>query len=91
MRADARSMKRSRQERLLIAETQNKQNIDQLVVILNDLMDKMGTIQREFIALRSLLIDRRIISELELEQVKLQIKQYDEMRAKGLILGEKEV
>ena len=89
MKADARSMKRSRQQKLLIAETMNKRGIDQILAIVNDLMEKLATLQREFLVLRSVLIDRRVISEMELEQTRLQIKQFEDMRSKGLILGEK--
>ena len=89
MKADARSMKRSRQQKLLVAETQNKHITDQILVIVNELMQSLATVQREFLVLRSVLIDRRVISEMELEQTRLQIKQYEDMRAKGLILGEK--
>jgi hypothetical protein len=84
-----RSMKRSRQQRLLIAETMNKRGIDGILAIVNDLMEKLVNVQREVLVLRSTLIERRIISEMELEQVRLQIKQFEDMRAKGLILGEK--
>jgi hypothetical protein len=89
MKADARSMKRSRQQKLLIAETMNKRGIDQILAIVNDLMEKLATVQREVLVMRSALIDRRVLSEIELEQVRLQINQFEDMRAKGLILGEK--
>ncbi len=89
MNANPRSLKRSRQQKLLVAETVNKQSIDQLIAMINEFMDKLVTVQREVLVLRSALIDRRVISEMELEQVRLQIKQYEDMKAKGLILGEK--
>lgn len=89
MKADARGMKRSRQQKLLIAETMNKRGIDQILSIVNDLMEKLATVQREVLVMRSTLIERRIVSEMEMEQVRLQIKQYEDMRSKGLILGEK--
>jgi len=89
MKVDARSMKRSRQQKLLIAETMNKHGIDQILLIVNDLMEKLAIVQREFLVLRSTLIDKRIISEMGLEQTRLQIQEFENMRAKGLILGEK--
>jgi hypothetical protein len=89
MKGDARSLKRSRQKNLLAIETMNKQGINQILVIVNDLMEKLANVQREVLVLRSALIERRVISEMELEQVRLQIKQFEDMRAKGLILGEK--
>ena len=89
MKADARSMKRSRQQNLLAIETMNKRAIDHILLIVNDLMEKLANVQREVLVLRSALIEKRIISEMELEQVRLQIKQFEDMRSKGLILGEK--
>lgn len=89
MKADARGMKRSRQQKLLIAETMNKRGIDQILSIVNDLMEKLAAVQREVLVMRSTLIERRIVSEMDMEQVRLQIKQFEDMRAKGLILGEK--
>jgi hypothetical protein len=90
MKVDARSMKRSRQQKLLVAETMNKHGIDQILLIVNDLMEKLATVQREVLVLRSTLIDKRLISEMGLEQTRLQIKQFEDMRSKGLILGEKD-
>jgi len=89
MKVDARSMKRSRQQKLLVVETMNKRGIDQILLIVNDLMEKLSTVQTEVLVLRSALIDRRVISDLELEQIRLQIKQFEDMKSKGLILGEK--
>lgn len=89
MKVDARSMKRSRQQKLLVAETVNKHGIDQILLIVNELAGSLANVQREVLVLRSSLIGRRVISELELEQTRLQIKEFDAMRAKGLILGEK--
>ncbi len=89
MKADKRGMKRSRQQKLLVSEGQNKLMLDQILVIVNDLMQSLATVQREVLVMRSTLVDRRIISEMDMEQVRLQIKQFDELRAKGLILGEK--
>lgn len=89
MKVDARSMKRSRQQKLLVVETMNKRGIDQILLIVNDLMEKLSTVQTEVLVLRSALIDRRVISDLELEQIRLQIKQFEDMKSKGLILGER--
>lgn len=90
MKVDARSMKRSRQQRLLVAETMNKHGIDQILLIVNDLMEKLALVQREVLVIRAALIDRRVISEMDLEQVRLQIRQFEDMKSKGLILGEKD-
>lgn len=92
----ARKMKRTKQELLRAVESENRNAIEadrrtigSIVNALNGLGGEVAKFQKLILAIKQALIDRRLISDIDIQQALASIEQFEEMKRKGLILGEK--
>ena len=92
----ARKMKRTKRELLLSVESENRETIEAnrrsiigLANAHNNLAVEVTKFQKLIFAMKQILIDRRIMSDIEIQQALASIEQFEEMKRKGLIIGEK--
>ncbi len=84
-----RQMQRSLKKEHLKAETQNGKAINAIIQHLNGITAEIADFQKLILAMKQTLIDRRLISDLDIQSALRAIEEFEEMKRKGLILGEK--
>ncbi len=84
-----RQMQRSLKKEHLKAETENGKAIQAIIHHLNSVASEIADFQKLILAMKQVLIERRLISDLDIQSALSAIAEFEEMKRKGLILGEK--
>lgn len=85
-----RKMMRTKREAVFSIENENRQMIQGLVNHLNTrIAPQMTEFQKLILAMKHVLIERRLMTDLDLHQALSSIEELERMKREGLIIGEK--
>ena len=85
-----RKMMRTKREAMFTIENENRRMIQSIIAHLNkDVGPQIATFQKLVLAMKQVLIERRMMSDLDLQQALSAIEEFEKMKREGLILGEK--
>lgn len=85
-----RKMKRTKRELLLQVENMNTDTIRQMLRNFGDHLEEDMKLQRNFMILKTVLLQKGVISEAELLTMERALAEVEDMKQKGLLLGEKD-
>ena len=86
----ARKAKRTKREQLLQVESFNTQTIQSILQNFAVHLDEDMKVKKDFMILRTVLLQKGVISEAELMAVERGLQELEEMREKGLLIGDKD-
>jgi hypothetical protein len=82
--------KRTKRELLLQVESMNTETIRTMLQNFGDHLDEDMKVKKDFMILRTVLLQKGVISEAELMAVERGLQELEEMREKGLLIGDKD-
>lgn len=85
-----RKLKRTKRELLLEVENMNTDTIRQMLQNFGDHLEEDMKLQRNFMILKTVLLQKGVISEAELLTMERALAEVEDMKQKGLLLGEKD-
>jgi len=82
--------KRTKRELLLQVESMNTETIRTMLQNFGDHLEEDMKVKKDFMILRTVLLQKGVISEAELMAVERGLQELEEMREKGLLIGDKD-
>ena len=83
-------MQRTKREVLFTVESENRQLINSLAQHLdNNIGPQIVSFQKLILAMKHVLIERRLMTEYEIQSALSSIEELERMKREGLIIGEK--